>query len=169
VATILSDAGTSVNDGASIAVSRVSLSSNLANVTTATPHSLLVGQSVTMAGLSSANSFFDGTYQITSVTSTSFTYALAHADVAPTADSGTADVKAFNIKLRGDIFDLGYSSFTYAWSASQTATAAHPGTPNITLIQQTGTSPTFSFVGDPSSTYMVTLTVTDEDNVSTPR
>ncbi len=73
-------------------VARVSLTSNVATIATPTATSYAVGELVTVSGLSSAHSFFDGTYQITAVGSNSFSYALVHADVATIADSGTTDI-----------------------------------------------------------------------------
>src|SRR5439155_304447 len=49
----------------------------------------LGGATVVVAGLTT-NAFFNGTYAVTATTATSFSYALTHADVAGTADSGTA-------------------------------------------------------------------------------
>jgi hypothetical protein len=73
---------------ASIGITSVSLSANVATLTTSGTVPFSVGQTVTVAGLS--NSFLDGDYQVTAVTATSFSYALAHADLASTADAGTA-------------------------------------------------------------------------------
>jgi hypothetical protein len=73
---------------ASVGVTSVSLSANVATLTTSATLPFAVGQTVTVAGLS--NSFLDGNYQVTAVTATSFSYALAHADLASTADAGTA-------------------------------------------------------------------------------
>src|SRR5262249_9267509 len=71
---------------ASVGITSVSLTANGATLTTSGSVPFAVGQTVTVAGLS--NSFFDGDYQVTAVTATSFSYALPHADVASTADSG---------------------------------------------------------------------------------
>jgi hypothetical protein len=82
----------------SVSITSVSLSANVATLTTSDPVPFTVGQTVTVAGLSNSNSFFDGDYQITAVTANSFSYALVHADLASTAESGTAsDASWFTI------------------------------------------------------------------------
>ena len=63
-------------------ITKVFLAGNEATITTAAPHGFLAGQTVTIAGLSLPNAFFDGTYQLTAVTATSFSYTLFHANVA---------------------------------------------------------------------------------------
>jgi hypothetical protein len=73
---------------ASVGITNVSLSANVATLTTSGTVPFSVGQTVTVAGLS--NSFLDGDYQVTAVTASSFSYALAHADLSSTADAGTA-------------------------------------------------------------------------------
>jgi hypothetical protein len=73
---------------ATLGITNVSLSASVATLTTSAPVPFVVGQTITVAGLS--NSFFDGNYPISAVTATSISYALVHADVPPTGDSGTA-------------------------------------------------------------------------------
>jgi hypothetical protein len=70
-------------------VSNKALTSNVATLTTSAAHGFIVGQSVTV---SSVDSTFNGTYVITSKTSTTFSYAKTAANVTSVAASGTAIV-----------------------------------------------------------------------------
>jgi hypothetical protein len=65
-----------------------SLTSNVATITTSTAHQLAIGASVTIA-LSPGDATFDGTFTITAITSTTFSYAKTAANVASTATGGT--------------------------------------------------------------------------------
>jgi hypothetical protein len=72
-------------------VSNVALTGNVATLTTSAEHGFIVGESVAISGLT--NTFFNGTYAITSTPSTTtFTYALTHANFTSAADSGTVTV-----------------------------------------------------------------------------
>jgi hypothetical protein len=74
--------------GITATVNNVALASNVATLTTSAAHGFSAGQTVIISGLT--NSFFNGTYAITGVTSTTFTYSLTHANVSSAADSGSA-------------------------------------------------------------------------------
>lgn len=68
-------------------VTNKALTSNVATLTTASPHGLLVGETVTVDDV---DAVFDGTYVIATVpTSTTLTYAKTAANVASTAATGT--------------------------------------------------------------------------------
>jgi hypothetical protein len=71
-------------------VNNKALTSNVATLTTAAAHNFLVGDRVTVAGVDAT---FNGTYALTAVTSTSFSYAKTNANVTSAAVSptGTAD------------------------------------------------------------------------------
>ncbi|WP_165221190.1 beta-1,3-glucanase family protein [Aquisphaera insulae] len=75
-----------------VQVSNVSLTGNVATVTTSAAHSLFVGEVVTLQGLS--NQEFNGTFTVTKIDAASktFSFALVHEDVAATTDSGTVAV-----------------------------------------------------------------------------
>jgi hypothetical protein len=73
------------------AISNVALTSNVATIT-ANSHGYAVGDSVVIAGLTTTA--LNGTYTITGVTANTFTFAKTNADIASTADSGTAKVAA---------------------------------------------------------------------------
>ncbi len=77
-------------DGTALAatISNVALTSNVVTVTTAAVHGYAVGQRVTVAAVT--NTAINGTYVIASVPTTStFTYALTHANITTGADTGT--------------------------------------------------------------------------------
>ena len=74
-------------------VNNKSLTSNVATLTTATPHKFSINQFATVALV---DSIFNGYWQVTAVpTPTTFSYALTHADIASTPiTAGTATVGA---------------------------------------------------------------------------
>jgi hypothetical protein len=72
----------------SVTISNVSLSNNVATLTTSGQVLVALGQTVIVAGLS--NTIFNGYFQVSAVTATSFSCTLVHADVASMPDSGTA-------------------------------------------------------------------------------
>ena len=71
-------------------VNNKALASNVATLTTAAAHNFLVGDRITVAGVDAT---FNGTYALTAVTSTTFSYAKTNANVTSAAVSptGTAD------------------------------------------------------------------------------
>lgn len=68
-------------------ITNAALTTNVATLTTGAAHPLLVGQLVTVAGVTPA--LFNGTYTITARTATTFSYAKVNADVAAAAATGT--------------------------------------------------------------------------------
>src|SRR5262249_43010104 len=72
----------------SVAVTNVSLSNNVATLTTSAQVPVALGETVIVAGLS--NAIFNGNFQVSAVTPSSLSCTLVHADVASTPDSGTA-------------------------------------------------------------------------------
>lgn len=80
-------AGNFRKDADSLAITNVALTSNVATITAAS-HGLSVGQSVTIAGLTTTA--LNGTYEVTGVpTANTFTFAKTNANITSTADSGT--------------------------------------------------------------------------------
>jgi uncharacterized delta-60 repeat protein len=76
-------------------------------------------------------------------------------NVAPTATINAAPASASEgstINLSSAVSDPGADTFTYAWSVSKNGSA-----------YATGTAETFSFTPDDNGSYIVTLTVTDDD------
>ena len=70
-------------------INNKALVSDLATLTTTATHPYLVGESVTVTGVDAT---FNGTYTITAVTSTTFSYAKVASNVTSVAGSGTAVV-----------------------------------------------------------------------------
>lgn len=74
------------------AVTNKALVSNVATITTSTPHGMIAGDTVTV---STVGAPFDGTYVILSApTSTTFTYSKTNADVVTAVATGSASVPA---------------------------------------------------------------------------
>jgi hypothetical protein len=75
-------------------VTNKALTTNVATLTTASAHGIQVGDVVTVSGVDAT---FDGTYTVTAVTATTFSYAKVAADVVSTAATGTAS-KAVEVR-----------------------------------------------------------------------
>jgi len=81
-------AGDFRKDADNASISNVALTSNVATITTSVAHGFTIGQSITIAGLTTTA--LNGTYTITTVpTATTFTFAKTNANIASTPDSGT--------------------------------------------------------------------------------
>ena len=74
-----------VNQG--VAISRRARSSTTATITTAAAHGFTSGAQVTVSGVGGTNNPFDGTYAITGVTSTTFTYTTTSSGTIASATS----------------------------------------------------------------------------------
>jgi hypothetical protein len=72
-------------------VNNKALTSNVATLTTAAAHNFLVGDRITVAGVDAT---FNGTYALTAVTSTSFSYEKTNANVTSAAVSPTGTANA---------------------------------------------------------------------------
>lgn len=83
----------SVNEAYTI--SNKALTSNVATLTTNVPHDFNVGNTVTVSGVDAT---FNGTYTITAVTSTTFSYAKTATDVTSVASGGSVSETASNSK-----------------------------------------------------------------------
>lgn len=80
---------TPIAGGTSTLTNRV-LTSNVVTLTTSAPHGYGVGQYVVVSGYTGADAIFNGSYTITAVgSSTTFSYALTHADVSTGAGTGS--------------------------------------------------------------------------------
>jgi hypothetical protein len=76
-----------------ITISTAALSSNVATITTTTPHGLSIGQTVDVVG--ATNTVFNGTFVVASVpTTTTFTYARTNTDIASASSAGRVDMEA---------------------------------------------------------------------------
>ena len=112
-----------------------SLTGNMATLTTPTGNNLFVGDTVVVAGLTT-NAFFNGPYVVTATTATSFSYALTHADVAGTADSGTPGSSSTMVCApRGSSAKRIWRKPSGARAARTASRAsgggAHPGSPHL--------------------------------------
>lgn len=82
----------------STTIDQVALTSNVATITTVSPHGLAVNDKVIIAGLT--NTIFNGLVTVTAVsTTTTFTFALTHANVSPTTDSGTVSENSVQYQI----------------------------------------------------------------------
>jgi hypothetical protein len=72
-------------------VNNKALTDNIATLTTAAAHNFLVGDRITVAGVDAT---FNGTYALTAVTSTTFSYAKTNANVTSAAVSPTGTANA---------------------------------------------------------------------------
>jgi hypothetical protein len=76
---------------ARVNLASASLTTNVATVNTATPHGLLIGDTVVIAG--ATNTVYNGTYTVTGVPSpTSLTYARTNANIGSASQAGTASI-----------------------------------------------------------------------------
>lgn len=81
-------AGDFRTDANNATITNVALTSNVATITTSAAHGFVVGQTVTITGLT--NTALNGTYAVTAVPSaTTFTFARTNSNITSTADSGT--------------------------------------------------------------------------------
>jgi len=71
----------------------VALTSNVATITTQSPHGLQVGDSVLV---DASNNTFDGSYSITAITGNTFSYAKTNSNIGSQANSGSVTLKVRN-------------------------------------------------------------------------
>lgn len=69
-----------------LAITNVVLTSNVATITLSAPHTLIVGDTITVG---CSNPLVNGTFTITAVTSTTFSYASTQANISTAAATGT--------------------------------------------------------------------------------
>jgi hypothetical protein len=85
---------------ATASVSNVSLTSNVVTITTAAAHAYTAGMQVSVAA--TTNTSVNGTFTITSVTSTTFSYAKTGTNIASVADTGSVtSVGRWNLYMTG--------------------------------------------------------------------
>ena len=84
-------------------VTTKALTSNVATITTSEAHGFAVGNTVFVSGVDVT---FDGTYTITAVTSTTFSYAKTASDVPSAADTGNAKSATSNYYIALDALRL---------------------------------------------------------------
>jgi hypothetical protein len=89
-----------IDDSQLFVVTNVALSSNVATITTATAHNILIGESIIVSGVSgNGNSIFNGSYTVTSITTYTISYSLIALDVASNALSTNASVVVSRTKI----------------------------------------------------------------------
>lgn len=99
--TVLADGTWKTGDlwgGASATITNKVLTSNVATITTSATHAFLPGQSIIVI---SDDSVFNGTFTITTVTDTTFSYAKTHANVGSASATGMAATNADNVDFAG--------------------------------------------------------------------
>jgi hypothetical protein len=101
-------------------INNKALTSNVATLTTAASHGYAVGMVVTVTGVDAT---FNGTFSITAVTSTTFSYALTAANVGTQAATGTSTVAPTDSTIGVEFAASGYSRQAVAFTAP---TAADP-------------------------------------------
>jgi len=109
--TLIGGSGSSFAPSSTFTISNKSLSSNVATLTTTTPHGLAVGTSVIVSGVDAT---FDGTYTITVIPSTTtFSYAKTATNVATTAVSpnGFANISSMTLFAQyvGNTYTITYN------------------------------------------------------------
>lgn len=109
--TLIGGSGSSFAPSSTFTISNKSLSSNVATLTTTTPHGLAVGTSVIVSGVDAT---FDGTYTITAIPSTTtFSYAKTATNVATTAVSpnGFANISSMTLFAQyvGNTYTITYN------------------------------------------------------------
>jgi uncharacterized repeat protein (TIGR02543 family) len=109
--TLIGGAGGNYSPNMSASIVNRSLTSNVATLTTSSPHGFVVGMSVIVVNI---NSTFNGTYTVASVpTSTTFTYAKTATDVTAAAVSpaGRATLSALTLYAQfvGNTFAISYN------------------------------------------------------------
>ena len=90
-----------IHMGSPVRVTNRALTSNVATLTTATPHGLLVGDSI---AVSEIDAIFNGTYTVRSVTSTTITYNRTAANVTSAALTTTGNVQRSNSLAIGQTY-----------------------------------------------------------------
>lgn len=101
---------TKIVDGKTVGVSGASWTSNVATITVPSGHGISVGNSVVVRGIASTNnttaafnSGYNGTFTVTGITGTTFTYALTSAPGTFTSSSSTDAVVALPPDINSDV------------------------------------------------------------------
>ena len=131
LATAINAAIASVTASATLGVPTVSraVTTNVATIVTSIPHGLAVAQDVRVDGMGDAA--YDGDYVVASTPSTtSFTYALVHANEATTTDTG-GTVRAPGTSIVRDETDINVMSLST--TAAGGAATVHPNSSEIAI------------------------------------
>ncbi|MCX6423657.1 MAG: glycine-rich protein, partial [Actinobacteria bacterium] len=87
IATVAATESSYLHEGPSFSVTTRQLTSNVATLTTSSAHGFVIGQTVKVSDISSV---FNGTFVISAVTSTTFSYSKVNANLAAASTIGTA-------------------------------------------------------------------------------
>lgn len=135
------------------------LTSNVATLTTTASHGYAVGMVVTVSGVDAT---FNGTFTITAVTSTTFSYALVAANVGTQAATGTSTIAPTDSTIGVECAYGGYSRQTAAFTVP---TSADPPVTSTTaqltygpFTSGTGAQATYAELVDVASAAIVALT-----------
>jgi hypothetical protein len=148
-----------------VSITNKALTSNVATLTTATPHGLTVGMTIVITGVDAT---FNGSYRITTVpTTTTFTYAKVVADVGSTAVSpagtGVTDPVIHYIDyLAGTdrkVFAICDDGVNAYWITNKTA----GGNQRLTMFKKPLTGDAVSGSSNPSASGDVTQMFQDND------
>jgi len=138
IATVAPTVRSYLHRGSSLAVTNKALTSNVATLTTSSAHGFTVGQSVTV---SNVDAVFNGTFTITAVTSTTFSYAKTNANVTSASSLGSASLTngltngtAYYYKL-APLLSLNQVNVVGPLSSAVTAT---PSAPSLDTYAYTG-------------------------------
>ena len=107
-------------------VTNKALTSNVATLTLSAAHRIKVGQSIVVADVDAT---FNGTYTVTAVTETTFSYEKTASNVSSTSASGTATYydQAFNGTFLVDANDS-TTTFSYTYNTADLASTSASGT-----------------------------------------
>jgi hypothetical protein len=96
---------TNVSKSVARAITNVALTSNVATITTASPHGYSIGNSVTV---DASNNTFDGTYTVTTTpTSTTFTYAKTNANIPSASATGSVTTSSYSSVNKWNFIQFG--------------------------------------------------------------
>jgi hypothetical protein len=149
--------GAFIHMGSPMRVIRTALASNIATLTTATPHGFVAGDSVVVSEI---NATFNGTYVVRSVTSTTFTYSRTAANVTSTDLAIAGNVQRANSLSTGQTY---YYQVAYIYTDNTQACATACLTDYSTAVSaqtQFVNSTVFSHTGVPQP-YVVPQGITD--------
>jgi large repetitive protein len=108
-----------IHMGSPVRVTNRALTSNVATLTTATPHGLLVGDSI---AVSEIDATFNGRYTVRSVTATTFTYARTASNVGSAALAAAGNVQRADSLSTGQTYYY-QVAYVYTDNAQACATA----------------------------------------------
>ena len=104
-------------------INHKALTANVATLTTTAPHTMVIGDTVFVAGVDAT---FNGTWIVTAATSTTFSYTLVHANIAGASASGTVTFTLWRRQPYGYVGYLYLDNPPIVFSAQVTGTPTYP-------------------------------------------